>query len=335
MIKDKIRTDSYREAILKNANYFKDKIVLDVGCGTGILSLFSSSAGAKHVYSVDNSSISTFTKQIVKDNKLEDKITVIHGKIEEITLPVEKVDIIISEWMGYFLIFESMLESVLFARDKWLKKNGLILPDKLTINLAASNKGEFNYKRKLTFWEDVYGYDMSSLKSLVFSEPIIDNVDPEYINSTICKILELDLYTCIKDKCHFFSSSWCVQIKSKLNSINKSFDINDENMNIKETGIFSLITWFDCYFNLENSVFFSTSPFNKYTHWKQCIFYLESPIININSNDFIYGSIAASSSKSNNREIDIKLSYYYEDTSNNDNIKKNGILGTLQYYHFN
>ena len=45
--------------------------------------------------------------------------------MEEVKLPVEKVDIIISEWMGYFLVFESMLDSVLFARNKYLNKNGV------------------------------------------------------------------------------------------------------------------------------------------------------------------------------------------------------------------
>jgi protein arginine N-methyltransferase 1 len=45
---------------------------------------------------------------------------VLKGKMEEIVLPVEKVDIIISEWMGYFLLYESMLDSVLWARDKYL-----------------------------------------------------------------------------------------------------------------------------------------------------------------------------------------------------------------------
>ena len=47
-------------------------------------------------------------------------VTVLKGKIEEIELPVAKVDIIISEWMGYFLLFENMLNTVLYARDKWL-----------------------------------------------------------------------------------------------------------------------------------------------------------------------------------------------------------------------
>lgn len=44
------------------------------------------------------------------------------GKVEEVELPdgIEKVDIIISEWMGYCLFYESMLKTVLYARDKWL-----------------------------------------------------------------------------------------------------------------------------------------------------------------------------------------------------------------------
>ena len=47
-------------------------------------------------------------------------ITIFRGKVEEVELPVEKVDIIISEWMGYCLFYESMLNTVIFARDKWL-----------------------------------------------------------------------------------------------------------------------------------------------------------------------------------------------------------------------
>lgn len=49
----------------------------------------------------------------------------IRGKIEEVTLPVKQVDIIVSEWMGYVLLYEAMLDSVLFARDKYLAPGGL------------------------------------------------------------------------------------------------------------------------------------------------------------------------------------------------------------------
>lgn len=48
----------------------------------------------------------------------------IRGKVEEIELPVEKVDVIVSEWMGYCLFYESMLDTVIFARDKWLVREG-------------------------------------------------------------------------------------------------------------------------------------------------------------------------------------------------------------------
>src|SRR3954453_17874357 len=101
MLKDTIPTDSYRDFVYENKHVFKDKVVLDVGCGTGILSMFCAKAGAKKVIAVDNSNIIDRAKEIVHDNGLGDVITCIRGKIEEVVLPVEKVDIIISEWMGY------------------------------------------------------------------------------------------------------------------------------------------------------------------------------------------------------------------------------------------
>jgi type I protein arginine methyltransferase len=137
MLKDKIRTNAYRDAIEGNPEDFKDKIVLDIGAGTGILSIFAAKAGAKHVYAVENAEIAFFAREIIKQNGLEDKITVLKGKMEEIVLPVEHVDIIISEWMGYFLLYESMLDSVLWARDKYLVKGGKMLPDRAQIYIAA------------------------------------------------------------------------------------------------------------------------------------------------------------------------------------------------------
>ncbi len=64
-------------------------------------------------------------------------------QVEEITLPVEKVDCIISEWMGYFLFYESMLDTVLYARDKWLVPGGLVLPDKATLSMVGIEDGEY------------------------------------------------------------------------------------------------------------------------------------------------------------------------------------------------
>ena len=122
---------------MDNPEDFKDKIVMDIGAGTGILSIFAAKAGAKHVYAIEFAEIAIFAKEIIKQNGLEDKITVIKGKMEEIELPVDKVDIIISEWMGYFLLYESMLDSVFYARDKYLRKGGKMLPDRAELYIAA------------------------------------------------------------------------------------------------------------------------------------------------------------------------------------------------------
>lgn len=127
MLKDRVRTQAYEKAILRNKHLFEGKTVLDVGSGTGILCLFAAKAGAKHVYGIECSEIVEFSKKIASDNGFEDRITFLKGKAEEITLPVDKVDIIISEWMGYFLLYESMLDTVLLMRDKvtWHRNNNL------------------------------------------------------------------------------------------------------------------------------------------------------------------------------------------------------------------
>lgn len=137
MLKDNIRTKAYQDSILKNKNLFEGKIVLDVGAGTGILSIFAARAGAKHVYAVENANIAIHARNIIEKNGLSDLITVVKGKIEEIVLPVEKVDIIISEWMGYFLLYESMLDCVLYARDKYLQPDGIMFPDRAVLYLAS------------------------------------------------------------------------------------------------------------------------------------------------------------------------------------------------------
>ncbi|KAB0390641.1 hypothetical protein E2I00_004607, partial [Balaenoptera physalus] len=111
MLKDEVRTLTYRNSMFHNRHLFKDKVVLDIEC----------------------SSISDYAVKIVKANKLDHVVTIIKGKVEEVELPVEKVDIIISEWMGYCLFYESMLNTVLYARDKWLAPDGLIFPDRATL----------------------------------------------------------------------------------------------------------------------------------------------------------------------------------------------------------
>ena len=57
MMQDYIRTGTYQRAILANLPDFKDKVVLDVGAGSGILSFFAIQAGARKVYAVEASTM--------------------------------------------------------------------------------------------------------------------------------------------------------------------------------------------------------------------------------------------------------------------------------------
>jgi protein arginine N-methyltransferase 3 len=75
MLKDTVRTEAYRDFIYGNKDLFKDKVVLDVGCGTGILSMFCARAGAKKVIAVDNSEILHKALCNVWENKLDKVIT--------------------------------------------------------------------------------------------------------------------------------------------------------------------------------------------------------------------------------------------------------------------
>lgn len=290
MIKDKVRTGSYKKAIDDNAEIFQGKIVLDIGCGTGILSIFAAKAGAKHVYGIEFADIADYAKEIVKENNLSSKITIIKAKVEDVELPVKKVDIIISEWMGYFLIYESMLDTVLYARDKWLDKNGYILPDRARIFLASIEDGEYRHN-KVDSWNNVYGFDFSCLRNTALAEPLIDVSDSENVNSTVAKVFDIDLYTVKKDDLDF-SAGFEIE-----------FTKNDH--------CHGIITWFDVIFEkLPTKVILPTGPYDTPTHWKQVIFYLDKEI-EVKKGEVLKGNIAAIKDKGNYRFIDVKIGFNF------------------------
>ena len=166
--------------------------------------------------------------------------------------------------MGYFLLYESMLDSIIEVRDKYLKKGGTVFPNKAQIFVAAIDDEKF-YSYKVGHWKDVYGFDMSCLSTAVLREAQIDLVDgSQNVTSDGSLILDLDLNKMKKEDVNF-ASEYSVKI----------------NKNCKLHG---LVGWFDCIFEDPNNphlaVTLSTSPFKKPTHWKQTTFYMnlkESP----------------------------------------------------------
>ncbi|KAM4845430.1 protein arginine N-methyltransferase 3 isoform 1-T1 [Thomomys bottae] len=287
MLKDRVRTESYRDFIYHNPHIFKDKVVLDVGCGTGILSMFAAKAGAKKVLGVDQSEILYQAMDIIRLNKLEDTITLIKGKIEEVHLPVEKVDVIISEWMGYFLLFESMLDSVLYAKNKYLAKGGSVYPDLCTINLVAVSDVD-KHAERIAFWDDVYGFNMSCMKKAVIPEAIVEVLDPKTLISDSCSIKHIDCHTTSISDLEF-SSDFTMKIT-------------------KSSMCTAVVGYFDIYFekNCHSRVMFSTGPQSTKTHWKQTAFLLEKPF-SVKAGEALKGKITVHKNKKDPRSLIVTL----------------------------
>lgn len=151
------------------------------------------------VYAVDASDVIHLAEKVVKENKLEHKITLFKGKIEDLKLPVSKVDMIVSEWMGTMLICESMISSVLNARKVLLQPNGLMLPATSDIFLAPLCLDEY-YQKKVGFWNDVYGVTMKSLQTRAhkefFSNPVFDRlIKPEDLLCDAVNVFHIDMHT--------------------------------------------------------------------------------------------------------------------------------------------
>lgn len=299
MLKDEVRTKSYRDAIYNNKHLFKDKIVLDVGCGTSILSMFAVKAGAKHVIGVDFSTIISKAKEIVEVNGMSDKITLLQGKMEDVQLPFPEVDIIISEWMGYFLLYESMLDTVLWARDKYLKKGGLIFPDKAIIQVAGIEDGEYK-DEKIGFWDNVYGFDYSPLKHTALTEPLVDTVEMKAVVTDSCPVLTLDLYS--------------------VTTADLAFSL-PYNLSVRRTDyVHAFVAWFDIEFSAcHKPVKFSTGPHARYTHWKQTVFYLKD-VLMVEAGETIQGTLVCRPSQQNRRDLDIGIQYKLEAHSETRNI---------------
>uniref|UniRef100_A0A3Q3EA20 Protein arginine methyltransferase 1 n=1 Tax=Labrus bergylta TaxID=56723 RepID=A0A3Q3EA20_9LABR len=263
MLKDEVRTLTYRNSI-----------------GTGILCMFAAKAGAKKVIGIECSSISDYAVKIVKANKMDDVVTIIKGKVEEVTLPVEGVDIIISEWMGYCLFYESMLNTVIYKPD------GLIFPDRATLYVTAIEDRQYK-DYKIHWWENVYGFDMSCIKEVAIKEPLVDVVDPKQLVSSACLIKEVDIYT-VKADDLTFTSPFCLQVKR-----------NDY--------IHALVTYFNIEFTrCHKRTGFSTSPESPYTHWKQTVFYLDD-YLTVKTGEEIFGTISMKPNVKNNRDLDFTV----------------------------
>lgn len=220
MLQDVVRTGTYFGAIMSNAKDFHGKVVLDVGAGSAILSLFAVQAGARRVYAVEASAMARHARTLADGNPLlGSRIEVLHGKVEEVVVP-EPVDVIISEPMGEdgvrvmrpipgwpcvgrryptsrslagtLLVNERMLESYIYARKHFMRPGGRMFPTTASIYFGLFREDVLHAEmgQRVSFWgSHFYGVDLSSLHEAAtkasYGQCVIDAFSPNVLLSDV------------------------------------------------------------------------------------------------------------------------------------------------------
>ncbi|XP_062334147.1 histone-arginine methyltransferase CARM1 [Osmerus eperlanus] len=265
MLQDYLRTATYQKAILLNEADFRDKVVLEVGSGSGILSLFALQAGARRVYTVQTSPAVKYTQLLMSSNSVSDRVCVLRGGVEEVCCP-EQVDVIISEPIGYMLLNDRMLESYVHAR-KWLQPTGLMFPSYSDLHLAPFTDEQLyiEHYARASFWRQrcFYGINLSGLHSAaveeVFRQPIVDTFD-----------MQILMAKSVKHSISFTETKEKDLLRMEIPFV---FPLLQSGL------VHGIAFWFDVAFvGSKATVWLSTSPSEPLTHWYQVRCLLQTPL---------------------------------------------------------
>jgi len=252
MTLDHLRNLYYSDAIRKIIE--KDSVVLDLGAGLGLHGCIAARSGARKVYLVEPASIIDVANQLVIANDLSGQVECFTGKIEEIDLP-DKVDVIISVFTGNFLLTEDLLPSLFYARDKYLKSGGRLIPDRATMDVVPVCAPEY-YVEHIDCWNSSsHGVDFELVRSFAVNCIYHDgpeNREVEFLSEP-AELFELNFMTATEASCR---SRTQVEISKK--------------------GLcHGWLGWFRLHLG---DKWLSTSPLGKQTHWSQVFLPLAEPI---------------------------------------------------------
>lgn len=161
MVFDAHRNDLYAKAIRELIT--PQSVVLDLGAGLGIHGLIAAAANVKKVYMVEPEPVIRLALEVAKSNGLADRVDVFEGAIERIGLP-EQVDLIVSVFTGDLLYSEDLLPSLFYARDRYLKPGGRMVPDRAELVLAPVSAPEIHEKYIACWAQPGVGIDFSSVR---------------------------------------------------------------------------------------------------------------------------------------------------------------------------
>jgi SAM-dependent methyltransferase len=250
MLQDSVRCEAFRKAIAETVT--PGCTVLDVGAGTGILSLFAAQAGAGAVYAVERTDIAELARRMVADNGLGDRIQVLRDDIENVALPA-KVDVIVSEWLGGYALDENLLPMVTLARDRWLKPGGRLIPESVGSLIALAYDPLL--QQGIDFWRsEPYGLDLSAIGRVRARQSDIGRHDLKQgqILSEPRTMWDVDPGTCT------------------LEEVNRPSVASLELTAERDCQCNTLAAWFDA--RLSEHVRLGNGPGEPDTHWGRSIF---------------------------------------------------------------
>lgn len=300
MLGDAPRVGAYAAALKAHRPTIEGKVVLDVGAGSGILSLLAAKHGlAARVYAVEATpAMANLARQLVAHNGLGDVVQVVEGLAEDVSLP-EKVDVIVSEWMGFYLIHESMLESVLVARDRWLRPGGLMLPGRARIWASPVEAEEL--RCEIEAYKSMHGLDLEPVGTAELerrcAEPQVESVDAGRLLAAPKMIADFgDLHTLAA-------------------SATTKLEVDVQFLTLRAGCAAGVAFWFDVGFaSREQSagpgaceeLVLCTSPGAPATHWKQTVVYLGA-FPPVEAGDRLEARIIFAQSQENPRQYDITV----------------------------
>jgi predicted RNA methylase len=150
-LRDQQRTNAFRAAI--NEVVRPDDHVLEIGTGSGILSLFACAAGAAKVTAVEiDPSVAELAAATARENGFADRLTVINGDGQDVELP--PVDVVIAELIDTGLLDELQVPVM----------NSLVERGVITDSTRVIPSGYRTELQLVTVDENMYGFKVKTFR---------------------------------------------------------------------------------------------------------------------------------------------------------------------------
>lgn len=178
MIADAPRMDAYVSALRQAVK--PGSVVVDLGSGPGLFALLACQMGARRVYAIEPDNVIEVSRQGAMANGYQDRLVCIQDFSTCVTLP-EQADVIISDLRGVLPWFQQHLPSIVDARRRLLKPEGILIPQR-DVLWAALVEAPETYSEIVGPWENNrYRLDLSSARRFVTNTWRKLRVNPEQL----------------------------------------------------------------------------------------------------------------------------------------------------------